>query len=65
MKIEKETEQNIKTLIAIRDDVETSPAVRIQAIQTMQKIMDNVGAGTEGEKPSADDIINKLRGGKT
>jgi len=65
MKIEKETEQNIKTLIAIRDDVETSPAVRIQAIQTMQKIMDNVGASADGENLTADDIINKIRGGKT
>ena len=65
MKIEKETEQNIKTLIAIRDDVETSPAVRIQAIQTMQKIMDNVGAGADSENLSADDVINKIRGGKT
>lgn len=65
MKLEKETEQNIKTLIAIRDDVETSPAVRIQAIQTMQKIMDNVGASADDEKATADDIINKIRGGKT
>ena len=39
MNLDKETETNIMALIAIRDDVETSPAVRIQAIQTMQKIM--------------------------
>ena len=38
MNLDKETETNIRALIAIRDDVETSPAVRIQAIQTMQKI---------------------------
>ena len=51
-------------LIKIRDDVETSPAVRIQAIQTMQKIIDNMGAATSEERPSADDIMKKIRGTK-
>ena len=64
MKLDKETEQNIKMLIKIRDDVETSPAVRIQAIQTMQKIIDNLGASASEERPSADDIMNKIRGTK-
>lgn len=64
MKLDKETELNIKTLIAIRDDVETSPAVRIQAIQTMQKIMDGIGATQADNTPSADDIIKKIRGEK-
>jgi hypothetical protein len=64
MKIEKETEQNIKMLIKIRDDVETSPAVRIQAIQTMQKILDNVGAASADDRPSEEDIMNKIRGTK-
>lgn len=64
MKLDKETEQNIKMLIKIRDDVETSPAVRIQAIQTMQKIIDNLGASASEDRPSADDIMNKIRGTK-
>jgi hypothetical protein len=64
MKLDKETELNIKTLIAIRDDVETSPAVRIQAIQTMQKIMDAVGATEVDERPTAEDIMKKIRGKK-
>lgn len=64
MKIDKETEQNIKMLIKIRDDVETSPAVRIQAIQTMQKILDNIGASDSEAKPSAGDIMSKIRGTK-
>ena len=64
MKIDKETEQNIKMLIKIRDDVETSPAVRIQAIQTMQKILDNIGATASDDRPSADDIMKKIRGTK-
>jgi len=64
MKIDKETEQNIKMLIKIRDDVETSPAVRIQAIQTMQKILDNIGASVSEDRPSADDIMKKIRGAK-
>lgn len=64
MKIEKETQENIKQLIQIRDDVATSPAVRIQAIQTMQKILDNIGASAGDEQPTADDIMKKIRGTK-
>lgn len=64
MKIEKEVQKNIDMLVKIRDDVETSPAVRIQAIQTLQKILDNLGASASEERPSADDIMNKIRGTK-
>lgn len=39
MKSKDETKNNIKTLIKIRDDVEISPAVKVQAIQTMQKLI--------------------------
>ena len=62
--ITKETELNIKALIAIRDDLNTSPAVRIQAMQTMQKIMDALGATVEDDRPSENDILNKIRGAK-
>lgn len=61
MNLDKETETNIKALIVIRDDVETSPAVRIQAIQTMQKIMDNIGAAASDDRPTADGIMQKIR----
>jgi hypothetical protein len=64
MKLDKETETNIKALIKIRDDVETSPAVRIQAIQTMQKIIDALGANTADDRPSEADIMKKIRGAK-
>lgn len=64
MKLDKETEYNLKTLISIRDDVETSPAVRIQAIQTMQKIMDGLGGTNTENKLSADDILKKIRSEK-
>lgn len=64
VQLDKETEQNIKMLIKIRDDLDTSPAVRIQAIQTMQKIIDNMGAAITDERPSADDIMKKIRGAK-
>ena len=64
MKIDKETEQNIKMLIKIRDDLDTSPAVRIQAIQTMQKILDNMGAAAPDNTPTADDILAKIRSKK-
>lgn len=64
MKLDKETNKNISTLIAIRDDVNTTPAVRIQAIQTMQKIMDGIGAATAENKLSEEDIMKKIRGTK-
>lgn len=64
MKIDTETQKNIKQLIQIRDDVATSPAVRIQAIQTMQKILDNIGASTSDSQPTAEDILSKIRGTK-
>lgn len=64
MKIDTETQKNIKQLIQIRDDVATSPAVRIQAIQTMQKILDNIGASASDGQPSAEDIMSKIRGTK-
>ena len=64
MKLEKETQENIKMLVKIRDDVGTSPAVRIQAIQTLQKILDNIGATTTESQPSAEDIMKKIRSGK-
>lgn len=64
MHIDEETKQNIKTLIDIRDDVTTSPAVRIQAIQTMQKIMDSIGATSTEDKVTEADIMNKIRGTK-
>ena len=64
MILDKETQTNIKALIAIRDDLNTSPAVRIQAIQTMQKIMDNIGATASDDRLTADDIMKKIRSAK-
>ena len=64
MKLDTETQTNIKALIAIRDDLNTSPAVRIQAIQTMQKIMDNIGATASDDRLTTDDIMKKIRSAK-
>lgn len=63
-KLEKETQENIKQLVQIRDDAATSPAVRIQAIQTLQKILDNMGASATDNQPSAEDIMSKIRSNK-
>lgn len=63
-KFEKETQENIKQLVQIRDDAATSPAVRIQAIQTLQKILDNMGASASDNQPSAEDIMSKIRSNK-
>lgn len=64
MQLDKQIEANIKTLIKIRDDVETSPAVRIQAIQTLQKIMDSLNVVESDKRPDEDEILNKIRGKK-
>ena len=64
MKLDKQIEMNIKTLIDIRDDVATSPAVRIQAIQTLQKIMDSLNAVESDKSPNEEEILNKIRGVK-
>ena len=64
MKLDKQIEMNIKTLIDIRDDVETSPAVRIQAIQTLQKIMDSLNVVDSDNQPNEEEILNKIRGTK-
>lgn len=64
MKIDKETEKNIKVLIKIRDDANTSPAVRIQAIQTMQKILESIGATATDDHLTEADIMKKIRSAK-
>lgn len=64
MKLDKQIEMNIKTLIDIRDDVGTSPAVRIQAIQTLQKIMDSLNVVESDTQPNEEEILNKIRGSK-
>lgn len=64
MKLDKETEKNIKVLIKIRDDLDTSPAVRIQAIQTMQKIMESIGAVANDDHLTEADIMAKIRSAK-
>lgn len=59
-----ETQKNLETLKEIRDDPMTSPAVRIQAIQTMQKILDGIGATAQPDKITEEDIMKKIRGAK-
>lgn len=64
LNLDKETEMNIRSLIAIRDDVETQPAVRIQAIQTLQKIMAEMGSSASDNRPTEADIMKKIRSSK-
>lgn len=65
MELDKQIEKNINTLIDIRDSIETSPAVRIQAIQTMHKIIESVGAVNNTRNPSAANIMQSIRAKKT
>lgn len=39
-KYQRERQKNIDTLIGIRDNLSTAPVVRIQAVRTMQKLID-------------------------
>lgn len=64
LNLTKETEMNIRSLIAIRDNVETQPAVRIQAIQTLQKIMTEMGSSASDNRPTEADIMKKIRSSK-
>lgn len=61
MKLSDETEKNVKKLIDLRDDPTTPPAVCIQAIQTMDKIINNLGAGTAAAGPTEEEIMKKIR----
>ena len=54
-KLTTEADKNTKILIKIRDDLESPPAVRIQAIQVMKKMMEL--SGIEGIRRSR--IMNK------
>lgn len=62
MDFRKIREDNLKRLLKIRDDDETSPAVQIQAIQSIQKILAEVAPAEEEAKPTGKDILAKVRG---
>lgn len=59
-----QTKKNTDTLKKLRDSEETGDGVRIQVIQTLQKIIDLVEGEVTNDKPSADDILKKIRGTK-
>ena len=63
MDFQKIREENIKRLIKIRDSVDTPPAVQIQAIQGIQRILAEC-APVEDNRPTEADIMNKIRGAK-
>lgn len=59
------TQENIDTLIALRDSSATGDGVRIGVIQSLQKILDLVeGESDTTGKPAAEDIMNKIRSAK-
>ena len=63
MDYQKIREDNIKRLLKIRDDKETPPAVQIQAIQGIQRILAEC-APVEDNRPTEADIMKKIRGAK-
>ena len=63
MDFQKIREENIKRLIKIRDSADTPPAVQIQAIQGIQRILAEC-APVEDNRPTEADIMNKIIGAK-
>lgn len=63
MDFQKIREENIERLLKIRDGVDTPPAVQIQAIQGIQKILAEC-APVQGDRPTEADIMKKIRGVK-
>ena len=63
MDFQKIREENIERLLKIRDGVDTPPAVQIQAIQGIQKILAEC-APVDDNRPTEADIMTKIRGAK-
>ena len=61
MELNEQTERNLNKLVTLRDDPNTPPAVCIQAIQTMQKIIDSASIASKADTPTASDIMEKIR----
>ena len=58
-------EENIKTLKELRDSDQTGDGIKIQVIQTLQKIMKLVeGEPQDDTTPTEESIMAKIRGGK-
>jgi hypothetical protein len=64
MELHEQTQANLNILIEIRDNPETTPGVRIQAIQAIQKIVDNAGAAATPGRPTEDQIMEMIRKNK-
>lgn len=62
MDYKKIREDNLKRLLAIRDAEDTSPAVQIQAIQSINKILAEVAPTAVETKPTGKDLLAKIRG---
>ena len=60
-----QTKKNIKVLKELRDSEETGDGVRIQVIQTLQKILDLVEGEVKPNQPTFESIFSEIRGGKT
>lgn len=61
MELHEQTQANLNILIEIRDNPETTAGVRIQAIQAIQKIVDNAGASAESARPTETQIMELIR----
>ena len=62
MDLNKIREDNLNRLLAIRDAEDTSPAVQIQAIQTIGKILAEMAPPPAETKPTGKDLLAKIRG---
>ena len=62
MDYDKIREDNLKRLLRIRDAEETPPAVQIQAIQSIQKILAEVAPPAEETAVTGKSLLAKIRG---
>ncbi|MBR3236890.1 MAG: hypothetical protein IKF99_00475, partial [Oscillospiraceae bacterium] len=64
MDINQIREDNLRRLLEIRDAEETSPAVQIQAIQTIGKILAEMDPPEKETKPTGKDILSEILRGE-
>lgn len=60
MTIRTEINKSIKTLVRIRDDATINPAVRVQAVQTLQKLLDDADMSPLSKKRITNKNIRTL-----
>lgn len=59
-----ETEKNLKALMKIRDDENIKASIRVMAMQSLNTMFDILDDEVSDDRPTEEDIMNKIRGKK-